>query len=397
MAYKILRGCMYLILYLLFIIGLSWLLFRFDDAVNLITGNYPAIGYYYISFEKGDENIISNIYYKQHIYNEPIDLSNLMLYEEENTSYCLDRKSNIYNDETIRIFLLENGLAELKNIDKALESEIKAQEKAVKKKTGIWEINSNTKVVTLHSIFNVIFNFLNSKLGIILKWIITLVGVGTICTFLLKVIIRILSFRNIDTIFMGGISSGKTTMIRKFEDPDATEGKLLAEITSTKSRKKIKGNRIPVGKKDIYPRLYDNPGNNFGNMIDELKKFAFNKSEKRVVVYVISFTMLNKSNEVNREYIIKELVKAATIVQILKNSKSIKKPNKVIVFFNKCDLVYASEQEYIEDKSHAKIMSIYGKSDELQLLKKYSDCILFGSAVKGWGISELKKIIISLN
>lgn len=43
MAYKILRGCMYLILYLLFIIGLSWLLFRFDDAVNLITGNYPAI------------------------------------------------------------------------------------------------------------------------------------------------------------------------------------------------------------------------------------------------------------------------------------------------------------------------------------------------------------------
>ena len=46
MAYKILRGCMYLILYLLFIIGLSWLLFRFDDAVNLITGNYPAIGYY---------------------------------------------------------------------------------------------------------------------------------------------------------------------------------------------------------------------------------------------------------------------------------------------------------------------------------------------------------------
>lgn len=200
MAYKILRGCMYLILYLLFIIGLSWLLFRFDDAVNLITGNYPAIGYYYISFEKGDENIISNIYYKQHIYNEPIDLSNLMLYAEENTSYCLDRKSNIYNDETIRIFLLENGLAELKNIDKALESEIKAQEKAVKKKTGIWEINSNTKVVTLHSIFNVIFNFLNSKLGIILKWIITLVGVGTICTFLLKVIIRILSFRNIDTI-----------------------------------------------------------------------------------------------------------------------------------------------------------------------------------------------------
>lgn len=158
MAYKILRGCMYLILYLLFIIGLSWLLFRFDDAVNLITGNYPAIGYYYISFEKGDENIISNIYYKQHIYNEPIDLSNLMLYAEENTSYCLDRKSNIYNDETIRIFLLENGLAELKNIDKALESEIKAQEKAVKKKTGIWEINSNTKVVTLHSIFNVIFN-----------------------------------------------------------------------------------------------------------------------------------------------------------------------------------------------------------------------------------------------
>lgn len=195
---------------------------------------------------------------------------------------------------------------------------------------------------------------------------------------------------------MGGTSSGKTTIVRRFEDPNITEGKLLAESTSTKSRKVSKGSRIPYGNKDIYPRLYDNPGNELGKMMDELKKFAFNKSEKRVVVYVISFTKENKHFQVDHEYINKEMIRATTLIQILKTSKAIKRANKIIIFFNKCDLLYKTEQDYLEDKNHIRIRDMYGDGDDLQILKKYADSILYGSAVKGWGISELVENIKNL-
>lgn len=59
-------------------------------------------------------------------------------------------------------------------------------------------------------------------------------------------------------------------------------------------------------------------------------------------------------------------------------------------------MLYRTEQDYLEDKNHTKIRNIYGDKDDLKILKKYADCILYGSAIKGWGISELVENIKGL-
>ena len=393
MLHKGLRWIIYFVLFLFFIICTCWMMFHIENVAYLVTGEYPALGKYYICFTKGEDDILSNVYYKQIIYDEKINLSNLILYVKDGAEYCIENKEDIFDDDKIRITLLENGLAELVDLDIATAEEIKAQNNATQSQNGVWKVSDSSSNVTLHKIFNVIFRFFDSYLGEVLIWIICGVGVGGAILCIIK---KVITFRKIDTIFMGGVSSGKTTIVRRFEDPNITEGKLLAESTSTKSRKVSKGSRIPSGNKDIYPRLYDNPGNELGKMMDELKKFAFYKSEKRVVVYVISFTKENIFSQADHEYIIKEIIRATTLIQVLKTSKAIKRANKIIVFFNKCDLIYRTEQDYLEDKNHLKIKSIYGERDDLQMLNDYSDNILYGSAIKGWGISELVENIKSL-
>lgn len=392
MLHKGLRYIIYFVLFGLFIICMCWMIFHIENVAYLVTGEYPALGKYYICFTKNEEDILSNVYYKQIVYDEKINLSNLILHVKDGAEYCIENKEDIFDDEKIRIILLENGLAELEDTDIATADEVKAQDDAIKNQNGAWKANDSSSI-TLHKIFNFIFRFFDSYLGKVLIWVICTIGLGGIIFLIIK---KIITFRKIDTIFMGGTSSGKTTIVRRFEDPNITEGKLLAESTSTKSRKVSKGSRIPSGNKDIYPRLYDNPGNELGKMMDELKKFAFNKSEKRVVIYVISFTKENKHFQVDHEYINKEMIRATTLIQILKTSKAIKRANKIIIFFNKCDLLYKTEQDYLEDKNHIRIRDMYGDRDDLQILKKYADSILYGSAVKGWGISELVENIKNL-
>ena len=387
MFYKALRYLIYYVLFSVFIIFACWTVFHIENVAYLVTGEYPALGKYYIRFNKDEEEILINVYYKQSIYNEEIDLSNLILYVENGAEYCIENPENIYDDDEIRKILLENGLAELKNVNIAVNEEIEAQNRAIKKQNGVWNEEKSNKI-KLHSIFNTIFRFLDSYLGKVLKWFVVSIGAGSV---LLLIVKKILAYRKIDTIFMGGISSGKTTIIRRFEDPNITEGRLRAEATSTKSRKVSKGSRIPSGNKDIYPQLYDNPGNELGKMMDELKRFVFNKSEKRVVVYVISFTKDNKQFNDDQEYINKEIIRAATLIQILKTSKAIKRANKIIVFFNKCDLIYKNEEDYIkdEDNDYIRIRDMYKDIDELKIISSYADCVLYGSAIKGWGISKL--------
>ena len=381
MFHKGLRYIIYFVLFGLFIICMCWMIFHIENVAYLVTGEYPALGKYYISFSKDEEEILPQVYYKQLIYDEKINLSNLILYVKDGAEYCIENKKDIFDDDKIRIILLENGLAELEDVDIATTDEVEAQDSAIKNQNGVWRVD-NSNNINLHNIFNIVFRFLDSYFGKVLTWGICAVGIGGIILLIIK---KIITFRKIDTIFMGGISSGKTTIVRRFEDPNITEGRLLAESTSTKS-----------GNKDIYPRLYDNPGNELGKMMDELKKFALNKSEKRVVVYVISFTKENKQFQADYEYINKEIIRAATLIQILKTSKAIKRANKIIIFFNKCDLLYRTEQDYLEDKNHTKIRNIYGDKDDLKILKKYADCILYGSAIKGWGISELVENIKGL-
>ena len=377
-----------------FALGLMFYCIIFwNKVVSLVTGSYPAAGNYYISFHQDeDDNVTASVYYEQDIYNEPIDLSNLNLYVKSNRGYFIN-KDDIYDDNQIRKMLLEQGLAKIIDENIATKKEISYQKNAIKNEVGIWKIaEKNKSFITLHSIYNQIKSFIKSNLGRIIKWIIfTGIGFSTLFLLLKKWISR----RRIDTILMGGISSGKTTVLKRIEKPSITEGKLLTEVTTTKSGQIIKCDRIAYKNKDIYPYLFDNQGDNYGEMIDAINKFGLKKSDKKVMVYVISFTQKNSSSDFDYKLANSQISKAAVLIKSFKTSRSLKKVKKIIVFFNKCDLLYDNETEFIKNKKN--IEALYKKTTDYKEIYDYADTIIYGSALKGWGIDDVKDEILSIN
>lgn len=387
---KMLKYFMYVVMYLcLFFIGA-----RFNTVVSLITGQYPVNGDYYISFNKDEDgNVTTRVFYEQDIYNESIDLTNLELYTDVSKyNYCID-KDDIYDDKKIRKMLLQEGLAQIIDENMASEEEISYQTKAVRKENGIWNTGEeNKKVMSLHTAFYKLILFFNSNFGKILRWtIFTGIGISTIYSIIKKIISR----RKIDVVLMGGKSSGKTTVLKRIEKPNITEGKLLADATSTKAEQIVKCDRIAYKNKDIYPYLFDNQGDKYGEMIDAINKSGIKKSEKKVIVYVISFTPMAYSSDFDYKLANSQISKAAVLVKSFKTSRSLKRVNKIIIFFNKCDLLYGSEAEFLKNKS--KIINKYNETTDFQEIEDYADAIIYGSALKGWGIEDLKDEILSIN
>lgn len=381
------------IFYFCFCVVLSYCVSHLEQVISLISGKYPAVGNYYISFDQDDnEPVTAKVYYEQIIYNEAVDLSNLELYVKQNIGYKI-KKSDLYSDDQIRKMLLKQGLAKIIDENVATKEEISYQTKAIKKENGIWNISEkNNGSWNLHLLYNKITLFFISNIGKILHWMIfTGIGVSTIY-FILK---KIISKRKIDAILMGGISSGKTTILKRIEKPNITEGKLLAGATTTKAQQIVKCDRIAYKNKDIYPYLFDNQGDRYGEMIDAINKFGIKKSSKKVMVYVISFTKANSSATFDYGIANSQISKAAVLVKSFKTSTSLKKVGRIIIFFNKCDLLYKSEAEFLGNKKD--IENKYKETTDYQEIIEYSDAIIFGSALKGWGLEELKDEILKIS
>lgn len=399
MIYKIVKHILQILGYFIIIICAVWVMYNIDRIAMLIKSEYPTGGKYYLKFsnEEGYAKVVA--YYKREFYNEEMDFSNLKLYVKSNDEYeyNVEDEDDIFDDKKIRIMLLENGLAELDNINEATENEVNAQNYATKTENGIWDAKSEGKI-TIHSIWYNILQYTNSNLGIIVIWIIvSVIGIGSIGIFVITIWKKIISYKQVDVIPMGETASGKTTIIKRFVFPDITLGQLLADKSHTKISYKNNGEKIPCEKKFIKPILYDNRGVDLGKMIDSLNKFDIRKSDKRVVIYTISFTKANNIDDIaeDRTYKTREMTKATTILKILKDSSSLKRPIKVITFFNKCDLLYNSEQEFIDDAEHKKVQNKY-RNEDIKSISENSDFVLYGSAVMGWGIGELKNLIAHL-
>lgn len=399
MILKLIKNIFMILGCFILIICAVWAMCNIDKIAMFFKPEYPTGGKYYLRFSSEEGYAKVEVYYKREFYNEEMDFSNLRLYvnSEDEYEYNVEAEDDIFDDKKIRIMLLENGLAELDNINEATESEVNAQNYAKEIENGIWDAKSEGKM-TLHSIWYNILQYTNSNLGIVIIGVfISIIGFSPIVSCLINIWKKIISYTQIDIIPMGEISSGKTTMIKRFVDPDITPGKLLANNSNTKLTSRNRGEKLPCGKKFIQPMLYDNRGVDLGKMIDSLNKFGILKSDKRVVIYIISFTRAKSVCDIleDNTYKIREVAKASTILKILKDSSSIKRPIKVITFFNKCDLLYNSEEDFIDDVDHKKVIEKYGV-DELELISQNSDYVLYGSAVMGWEMSELKNIIAHL-
>ncbi len=373
---------------------MMYLMSNLEAIGNLVTGEYPILGSYYISLDKNDDGkIVSNVEYKQTIYEEEIDLENLELYTTPNVIYKINKKY-LYNDQEIRKFLLKRGLAKIIDEKIASKEEIKLQNEAMENNREIWGTGNKPSGITLHKKYNEVLIFLCSNMGKFTIWFWgSVIGLSVI----LECIFKIRSRRRVDVIFMGGISSGKSTLVRRLHAPNISEGELLIESSPTQGSEIKQGNRIPYDNKDIYTTLYDNPGDSYGKMVDAINKFGIRKSEKKVVVYVISFTTLNSKEsgqELNFDMnlVNSQISKAAAIIKMLKTNKSLKKLKRIIVFFNKCDLLFSDETLFAN--SYLDIERKFRKAEDFNELKRNADILIYGSALKSWKFEKLIKEII---
>ncbi len=365
------------------------ILFYGDVLIRLATKGYPKLGDYYISFNTDDENvIIGNVFYKQKIYEETIDLHNLFLKVNAGTGYIISEEI-IYDDTEIRKMLLEKGLAEIENKDLATKEEIILEKNAIENKVGIWKDSVSSSEVTSHSLINNFLNIIENNMFKIIKWILcSVIGVGTIITGIKKIVNR----KKIDVIFFGEKNSGKTTLVKRLNKSHMTEAELSVESTSTKGQEVLKIDRVAHGKKDIIPILYDNPGDDIGQMVDAINKYKFSKSENKIVVIVISNPY---NNDANKQLTNLEVCRAEMFAKAVKESKSLKKVKKVIVYINKCDLIYADEEQFLRNKVQIDLIyrRTYNYYNKLCLI---ADEVIFGSALKGWEVQGLKEAITKL-
>jgi len=74
------------------------------------------------------------------------------------------------------------------------------------------------------------------------------------------------------------------------------------------------------------------------------------------------------------------------------SSRQIKYPRKVVVFINKCDVVYKNKHAFSDDVDGEEIWSVLRRAvDYSEFEDAMSDMpVLFGSAVKNWNVEALK-------
>lgn len=392
-----------LIVFIFYIVGLE----KPEELSYFIFGEYPTGGNYNIVFYENESDYSATVTYKRVIYEKDIiDMDNLMIYPDFIKGYAFSiNKDDIYSDEKIKELLLSMGVATIIDEGKASNEEIAAQNEAKNEKKGYWSIGINDDDIEeekkgkknddfyIHELINWLKSYYKSIIYIIVKAVLGVLGIGVIVGGVVKFYRR----NNVDIVFWGEIASGKTTILKRLAHPEITKTELL-RITTTKASSTIKSSRIAVGKRDIYPYLRDNSGQAYAEMFDSINKKMFDNPYKMLIVTVALNPCKSTEKEIDKKYLASEISKAIQIISIVSESKKMKVINKSIIFINKCDLVYESEQEMVEDK-YEKVKSILKEAYDYQMIQDLRDrhkekiYILYGSALEGWGIYSINKII----
>lgn len=396
-----------LLIIILSLFLLLFILLGFEKKKELtyfFFGEYPAQGKYWISIKANDYGHSATVYYKQYIYeNEIIDTSNLVIYTDliNFIDYTIDEKI-IYDNEKIKEYLLYNGLASIIDENKATEKEKENQNNAIERGVGNWRSNDSNSItssgqdksgINILDIINWLIFFVKSRIYFLLSILIGILGVGTIAGGLNIFWRR----NNIDVIFSGEISSGKTTILKRLESPEISKAELL-KITNTKGKEIKKGKRIAVGKKDIYPYFIDNSGQEYAKIFDSINKKFF-RNPHRILIITIALDPRNHINRqvdiLNKRYLNSEMSKAVQMLSIVSESRTIKPLDRIIVFINKCDLVYEREEDMFHD-NYSVAENLLKNTFDFELLndlmgKNNKIKIIYGSALKGWGLYSIKE------
>ena len=340
------------------------------------------------------------IIYSKYNYSgkDSIDISDLIVWEHINKERKLF--NTIYWDWTdLRIFLLENGYAKLKDETKANIKEIDAQNKAKSNKIAIWKKGyspsmDQQKKTDWKSIFRFFW-----------KLIIFLTSVGFIGWLIKMGYRKYYIQRRFKLLIIGEPSTGKTALLYNLVDPQIPKAEILKLTTSKAVTQKERLNCIPRGKFEIIPELADVPGSSFATVWDN---FLGNNNHALVMVvspYKLngittdgSIKTLNIDNDIDQKYIDIQQGYVQAYIEGGLGSKVTQKPKILILFISKFDIYSKySPEDSASRITKDKILSLF--KDHINSSKTAAQKagipfeIVIGSSVEKWNTEKVLDIV----
>jgi hypothetical protein len=309
--------------------------------------------------------------------------------------------SNITRERLITI-ILKNGFGKIIDLEKAEQFEIDAQNIAIESNAGLWENENNPSTLTSPStsptspetnreaekseFINTIENirsFLTSFWEKYKAELLSITMIGAIIGTVIRTYKKRKYHKKISAIFFGMPSSGKTALIYRMfhENVHKTD---IRRLDHTKNSAKIGTESLVRGKYTLTPYIKDAPGDDIISVLDKDSSLS-----NRVFIFVIAPNEFIDEKIISEKYLNRQLERLNTIMLILFNSKKYtkKKPDKIILFFNKCDIVSEDTMRHAgQDLIEALAINSKGI--------KYS--VLYGSAMEGHGIADLKTEIFNV-
>jgi hypothetical protein len=345
-----------------------------------------------------------HVYFESYIYNETIDfdISDLELDSDwEKNDKIFNTVYTNYTSDDFRELLLENGLAIIKDVTKAKERDLEAQNRAKSENLGFWKTTTNSKngwTILGLKLWNIIL--ILGSLGIL----------STISQYLYK---KFFIEKKVSLLFIGLPACGKTTFIKRLKNPKISEKELLNTTPSTAYESHSSSNVIRRAKYEIYPRIGDTPGTRPDIILDKVYASKLNKvfTFRNACLLVLLSPFINNGVENNKvkkydinkdidfEFISEQLGYIKGLVKGILRSVKTRKPKVLILFINKFDLisdyppgdsVSLSLTKVIENVFSKHIQEIKIICDNLRIPCE----IVIGSPVKKWNVEETLDIIV---
>jgi GTPase SAR1 family protein len=235
------------------------------------------------------------------------------------------------------------------------------------------------------------------------KELVALGLVGGVLGFLIRYVYRrIWVQRRVVMSVIGLKGSGKSSVLKRFNNRHLTED-IIAKSSPTIAREQLPSRGpVPVGRYEVVAELNDNPGDDWGAFFQAL-------ATRRRVGVNIALLVLAPTDEVDAtsanwrkdEYIQEQIGFAKGLIGGCLQARKISKPQLIIIYLNKFDLV--SDQGPEDSASRAKVTEFRQVFKALLDQKFVTDNdgqgsapivrVIVGSALKDWGNKEIRLAI----